>query len=62
MTSIRAGAGGLLVNGSPGNLERPPAGRESYDDRQIEKPFLMCWACGAWHYRMRPICVRCEGV
>jgi hypothetical protein len=41
---------------------RHPVGRESYDDRQIDKSLLMCGACGAWHYRLRPLCVECEGV
>ncbi len=41
---------------------RHPVGRESYDDRQAYKSLLMCGACGAWHYRLRPLCVECEGL
>ena len=59
MTVSRDGAGGELVNGSPGPVSRLPAGRGSYDDRQMEKQRFTCPKCGHEGYRMRPVCVRC---
>jgi len=60
VTVSRDGAGGELVNGSPGPVSRLPAGRESYDDRQCAKSLTACAVCGVWAWRARPVCVACR--